>query len=75
MRGSLRYHIDVSTTVFRKAGVWYNVQSPGTDNPNPASCDTDAASGLLLYWNSPLVIPSSLQPELAAFGVGTLTSF
>ena len=73
MEGALRYYIDTSTTVYRKGGVWYNVQSPGESNPDVSSCDVDAASGMLLYWNKPTVIPGALQPELAAFGLGTLT--
>ena len=73
MEGSLRYYVDVSTSVYRISGVWHNVQSPGMSNPSPADCDVDAATGLRLYWNKPMVIPLTLQPELAAWGIGTLT--
>ena len=80
MEGALRYYIDTSTTVYRVAGVWHNISSPGEGNPDVSSCDIDAASGLLLYLNTPTAVPDSLHDELAAltpadpsWSPGTLT--
>ena len=63
--GSLRFHIRSCTTVYRLGGVWFNVQSPGPDNPNPSLCDK-ASDGTLCYFNTPTVVPNELHDGLAA---------
>ena len=80
MQGALRYYIDTSTTVYRVGGVWHNIANPGESAPDVSLCDVDAASGMRLYWNKPMVVPGSLHDELAAltpadpsWSVGTLT--
>lgn len=69
--GSLRYSVPTSYCVYRKGGVWYSTITPGIDELT--GIDTDAGSGMTLLFDRPKVIPSTLQPELAAFGQGTLT--
>lgn len=66
MEGSLRYGIATNTLVYRQGGVWYNQELAGIDDPVVASCDTDAASGLFLFFTCPTVVPDSLHDALAA---------
>ncbi len=71
IEGSLRYSVPTSYCVYRKGGVWYSTQTPGVGELT--GIDTDAGSGMALLFDRPKVIPSTLQPELVTFGIGTLT--
>jgi hypothetical protein len=66
MRGSLRYGVNTSTTVYRLNGQWFNVQDAGMDAPVITDVDVDAATGLRLYFTKPMVVPGSLHDELSA---------
>lgn len=84
MRGSLRVTIPVSTTVYRKNGVWHNTVCGGV-NPAPNECDMWIADDrpelrLRLFFTKPMVVPDALHDELlalapasAAWSAGTLT--
>lgn len=64
IRGSLTYKFPVSTTTFKKGGVWQNIQSPGQGV-------TDGAD---YVFNTPTIVSDALAVEIAASGVGgTLT--
>ena len=75
LEGSLRVGIPTSFCVYRKGGVWHSTQTPAVDELTGVDFYTDPASGLgmTLLFDRPKVIPGSLQPDLAAFGQGTLT--
>lgn len=66
MEGALRYGVATNTLVYRQGGVWYNQQNAGMDQPVVADCDTDAQSGLRLFFTKPMVVPDWLHDELAA---------
>ena len=73
LEGGLHVGIPTSYCVYRSSGTWYSVQSVGMGNPDIATqVDIDAATGFRLFFTKPMVVPSTLQPELAAFGQGTL---
>lgn len=68
---ALRAGITTSTCVYRIDGVWYNVQSPGMDDPVVADVDvwvdpSNAANQLRLFFVRPMVVPGALYDELAA---------
>ena len=69
VKGSLSYREIVSLTVYRSGGVWLADTEPFLEEGEVDSDD----DGTLLFFTSPRVVPSSLQPELSAFGEGTLT--
>lgn len=80
MEGALRYGVATSTLVYRLGGVWYNQELAGIDQPVVDDCDTDAASGLRLFFTHPIVVPGSLydalsvlQPANPSWTPGTLT--
>lgn len=80
MKGALRSYIDVSTTVYRLGGVWFNVLSPGMDDPVIAGLDV-ASDGTLCYFGTPSVVPAelhdglaALQPADSSWTPGTLTA-
>jgi hypothetical protein len=64
MEGSLRYYIDTSTTVYKLNGVWGNITSPGVGQ----------LDGATYIFNTPTVVSDAVAAELAAYGVGTLTT-
>lgn len=66
MEGALRYGFPVCTVVYRQGGVWHNLQTAGVGNPVVADVDTDAASGLLLFFSTPTPVPSALEAEITA---------
>lgn len=66
IRGALRYGVTTSTVVWRSGGVWFNSLEGGIDSPVDTAVDVDAATGLRLFFNKPMVIPGSLHDELAA---------
>lgn len=61
---ALRFGINTSTIVYRQDGVWHNIAVAGMDNPVVADCDVDAQSGMLLFFNKPMVVPGWLADEL-----------
>lgn len=61
---SLRCGVPTCTLVYRQAGVWHNIHTPGMDNPVVKSVDVDA-SGLVLYFDRPTVVPASLYTEMS----------
>ena len=83
MEGALRSYVDVSTTVYRLGGQWFNVLTAGMDNPNPADCDVirpNTPTQLRLFFTKPMVVPDDIYDELAAlepadpsWSPGTLT--
>lgn len=83
MERSLRSYVDTSTTVYRIAGVWSNVLTPGMSAPDPRDCDVirpNTSTELRLYFNKPTVVPDDIHDELAAlvqadpsWSAGTLT--
>jgi len=66
MGWALRASVNTSTVVYRQGGVWYSQEIAGIDQPVIADVDTDAASGLLLFFSRPTVVPDSLHDALAA---------
>lgn len=79
--GSLTCYIDTCTTVYRIGGIWTNTVSPGMSSPSPADCDIESTTGLLCYFNTPTVVPSTLVAGLTALAPadsswtsGTLTA-
>lgn len=58
--------VTTSTTVYRLNGTWYNVQSPGNDDPDLTLVDVEPRTGLLMYFNKPTVVPEELHDELLA---------
>ena len=74
LRGSLRVKQPTCYLVYRQGGVWNSVQSPGMGTPDVTQVDTDAASGLKLFFYTPTIIPNSLVAQLTAFGQGTITT-
>lgn len=73
MEGSLKYSVPTCFCVYRMGGVWQSIQIPGADNPIVKNCDTDAATGLFLFFTTPTVVSAGLAAELVAFGQGTIT--
>lgn len=65
MKGALRSYIDVSTTVYRLGGTWFNVLVPGIDSPVIADLDV-ASDGTLCCFNTPAFVPNELHDGLAA---------
>lgn len=63
---ALRAGITTSTLVYRQGGTWYNQLEAGMDMPDVTQVDTDAASGLLLFFTRPTVVPDSLYAEMSA---------
>jgi hypothetical protein len=64
MEGALRYGVPTSTLVYRSGGIWHNTMVSGMDDP-AGHADTDA-SGLLLFFTRPTVVPDSLFAEMTA---------
>lgn len=69
-KSALVYGVATSTLVYRLAGVWYNVQEAGMDNPVVDHVDIDSRTGLKLFFSTPVVVPGSLHDELAAVTKG-----
>lgn len=73
MEGALVLNVcPVSTLVYRSGGTWFNVQMPGIGQPDVATqVDTDATTGILLFFTRPTVIPDSLATDPNGPGVAT----
>lgn len=64
--GALCSKVPVSTLVYRMNGTWVNQMGAYMDNPVIKNVDVDAATGLLLYFDRPRVVPGTLYNELLA---------
>lgn len=69
MTGSLRVSVPVSTCVYRRGGVWHNVQVAGEQDVTGIDVWTDpddASVQLVLFFTGPVLVPDAIQSDLAA---------